>query len=414
MARNPFNPESLATITHAFAKKQTGIVSSSAVMGGGVMFEGEPLTEEAGDFIIQCLMAEMKFMESALRFQRGEGERTFGPKLWSELQVLKDPSRLAGEEVVLADNTNSRFAGRFPVHPDTRIILNSPRDGHSPLAWMFDTEQIDVTIVRDELSILAALDFFDVKHISEVMDDGDAHRTNEHVVAHKQLMREVFAELTELRRGGVNRNVSIARLEEEWTLVRQADEWVAVGVRADAPPDVAEAACAEIERRYAKLQYDNSLSSEAREIIRKIHLKNTGSVALVRRAQKNRGFFMRAKEAYDEGLRNITVGAWSAAVRSLNMARKANPMNPMILANLGWALYHDDTKPPAERREAARQLLVDAEAISDNQAEPSLMLARIDRMEGFRKQAEERLMMVLRKDRANEAARQLLHEIRSS
>lgn len=413
MARNPFNSESLATITHAFAKRQTGIVSSTTVMGGGVLFEGEPLTEDAGEFLIKCLKADVKFMESALRFQREEGPRTFGKRLWEELQVLKNGSSLQSDDVVLADTPIARFAGRFPVHPDTRIILNSPRDGHSPLAWMFDTEKIDVGVVRDELSILATLGFFEVKKLADVVGDDTGPRANEHVAEHKQLMREVLQELHELRAGGVTRNVSIEQLQREWALVRQADEWVAVGIRPDAPPDVAEAACATIEARYRKLQYDNSLSSEAREIVRKIHMKNMGSVNLVRRAQKNRGFFMRAKEAYDEGMRNIQVGAWSAAVRSLNMARKANPMNPLILCNLGWALYHDDTKPPAERKEAARQLLNDAEAISDNQAEPSLMIARIDRAEGHTKQAEERLMNVLRRDRANEEARQLLHEIRT-
>ena len=412
MARHPFNADSLATITQAFARRQTGIVSSSSIAGGGVIFEGEPLTEEAGDFLIACLKAEMNFKESNLRFQRGEGERTFGRKLWEAVQVLKDPRRLTGEDVVLRDTPMSRFAGRFPVHPDTRVILNTPRDGHSPLAWMFDTELIDVATVREDLSILAALGFFEVVQLADVAGEDTGPRTNEHVQAHAEQMKVVLRELNELRSSGVSRNVSIELLQREWALVRQADEWVAVGIRPDAPPDVAESACATIQARYMKLQYDNSLSSEAREIVRKIHMKNMGSVNLVRRAQKNRGFFLRAKEAYDEGLRNIRVGAWSAAVRSLNLARKANPMNPMILCHLGWALYHDDTRPPVERKEAARQLLVDAEAISDNQAEPSLMLARIDRAEGFRKQAEERLMMVLRKDRGNEEARKLLHEIR--
>lgn len=412
MARSPFNQESLETIAHAFAQRKTGIVSSKAVAGGGVLFEGEPLTEAAGDFLIQCLSAEMTFKESALRFQRGEGERTFGRKFWAALQVLKDPKSLQGEQVVLADTPLARFAGRFPVHPDTRIILNSPRDGHSPLAWMFDTEKIDVGIVREELSILAAMKFFEVRELESFADRPGAQK-NEHVLAHTELMKEVLQELTELRRGGVNRNVSVESLEREWALVRQADEWVAVGIRPDAPPDVAESSCSTIEKRYSKLQYDNSLSSEAREIIRKIHMKNMGSVALVRRAQKNRGFFMRAQEAYEEGLRNIRVGAWSAAVRSLNIARKANPMNPLILCNLGWALYHDDTRPPTERKEVARQLLIDADAIADMQAEPALMLARIERAEGMHKQAEERLMSLLRRDRANQEARQLLHEIRS-
>jgi cytochrome c-type biogenesis protein CcmH/NrfG len=101
-------------------------------------------------------------------------------------------------------------------------------------------------------------------------------------------------------------------------------------------------------------------------------------------------------------------------VRLLAAARKANPMNPLILANLGWAIYHDSSQPEHERLDIGRQMVADADAIADNMAEPAMMLARIDLREGMLKQAEQRLRALLRKDQANAEARQLLHEVQQA
>lgn len=413
MARNPFHPKSLQTVVQAFALKQTGILSCGSVPGGGVLFEGEPLTPEAGEWLIQCMAApDLEFMPSELRFQRAEDARSFGRDLWKALSVLQDPARLEMDNVVVQDAELARHALRFPVHPDTRRLLQVPRDGRTPLTWVFDTEEVDPHVVRSDLSVLVAIGFFTTRTMEEIAAEDDGVRANPFVAIQRKTMREIREELTELRRTRATRSTSLETIEREWALVRAADEWVTCGVTPETPPDALERACTATMDRYDKLQYDFSLSSEAREIIRMIHMKNVSGANLVRRAVKNRGLYNVAQDAYGEGMRQLGARNYSLAVKLLSQARKANPMNPMILCNLGWALYHDETRPADARKEMARSILNDAEAISDNQMDPSLMLARIDHAEGMEKQAIERLMMVLRKDKVNTEARELLHRIR--
>ncbi|MCP4804042.1 MAG: hypothetical protein GY913_19490 [Proteobacteria bacterium] len=413
MARNPFHPKSLKLVVEAFAKRQTGILSCGSVPGGGVLFEGEPLTPEAGDWLVECLAApDLEFMPSELRFARSEDAKAFGTTLWNALFVLADARSLDNREVVVLDTDLARYATRFPVHPDTRRMLQVPRDGRSPLEWMFDTEEVDRDIVRADYSVLIALGFFSTKTLQQVLDEDDGVRENQFVAVQRKTMSDIFDELVELRRTKANRGISLETIQREWALVRQANEWVTCGVRNTDSADRVEAAALATMDRYETLQYDFSLSSEAREIIRMIHMKNVSGANLVRRAVKNRGFYNTAKDAYKEGMRQLGARNYSVAVKMLSQARKANPMDPLILANLGWALYHDETRPGPERKEMARSILNDAEAISDNQSDPALMLARIDQAEGFTKQAVARLMGVLRKDKGNSEARELLHKIK--
>ena len=415
MPRNPFHPKSLQLVTHAFAKRQTGILSCGSVPGGGVLFEGEPLTPEAGEWLVQCLAApDLEFMPSELRFQRAEDAKSFGMQLWNALEALANPHALDDPEIVLADTDMSRFALRFPVHPDTRRLLQVPRDGRTPLDWMFDTEEVDRQVCRADLSVLVAIGFFRTRTAAEVAAEDGGPRANPFVAQQRQSMDDVSRELSEIRRSRATRATSLEILQREWALVRQADEWVTCGLSRNAGPEEVERAAVATMDRYEKLQYDFSLSSEAREVIRMIHMKNVSGANLVRRAVKNRGLYNAAQEAYREGMRQLGARNYSVAVKMLSQARKANPMDPMILANLGWALYHDESRPERERKEMARSILNDAEGISDNQSDPSIMLAKIDHAEGYQKQAVARLMGVLRKDKVNTEARDLLHRIRGS
>jgi hypothetical protein len=406
--------ESVQVVLKAWARKQTGILSCSEVPGGAVLFEGEPLTSEALDYAMVCIESRgVSFIPTELRFEAQAPP--LSRALWKRFEQEADGARLKGPDVALKDTPLTEFAGRLPIHPDTRRMLGVPRDGTQPLAWDFDLDDIDPEVVRSDLSALVVAGFFELKRVSESRTDRGELGKNVFVAEEKVHMEACKAELLEMRRTNATRgNVVLEQLQREWSLVRQCDEWYAVGVTSSDPPERVEASCARLEDRYEKLQFDFSLPSEARELMQKMHMKHIGSVNLVRRAMKNRGLFNKAQESYQEGMRQLGAGNFSVAVRLLAAARKANPMNPLILANLGWAIYHDSSQPEHERLDIGRQMVADADAIADNMAEPAMMLARIDLREGMLKQAEQRLRALLRKDQANAEARQLLHEVQQA
>ncbi len=403
--------DSVRVVVTAWAKRQTGILSCSEVPGGAVLFKGEPLTSEALDYAMLCLEAGgVSFIPTELRFEAESPP--LARALWARFEQESDASLLRGPDVGLKDTPLTEFAPRLPVHPDTRRLFGVPRDGTTPLAWDFDLDDIDPDVVLSDMSALVRAGFFELKRVSQGSRDDREVGANTFVIEERQHMDACKAELVSMRQKVATRgNVELEQLKREWSLVRQCDEWYAVGVTSADPPERVESACARLEDRYDNLQHDFSLPSEARELMQMMHMKHIGSVNLVRRAMKNRGLFNKAQESYQEGMRQLNAGNFSTAVRLLAAARKANPMNPLILANLGWAVYHDSSQHEDERTEIGRQLVADADAIADNMAEPAMMLARIDLREGMLKQAEQKLRALLRKDQAHAGARELLHEV---
>jgi tetratricopeptide (TPR) repeat protein len=404
------NVDSLRLVAHAVAGRKTGIVNHPDHMGAAVLIRGQLMNNAAEGFLVECLHLP------GTEFNEMELDRTPTGAFPSR------PLRLAAKSLtsigriktqldkVLRDTLPKTDWGAVGMRPLSRDFMALSRSNNPPLQWLLDMHRSDETVLFLDLALAEALGLIWFEIRPKQVKRDLVHSLAEEQAKHQKELARAIAEL--LKRP-VGPGTSLAELEAEWEIARQADAWPAIGLaRKDLPRDQVDRAIDRARSRYERLCNDNRVPTEAAGVMRKLHMKYNGSANLVGRAVSDRKYAQASEATYKIGEQAEAVGDWRGAQRAYAKAHELNPLNPMVVAKLGWAMYQNCQGDPIRLKEA-KDVLENGAAISDNVPDPLLYLAEIEAREGSRWRAELLLIDLLTRDGNDLRARKLLREVRS-
>jgi tetratricopeptide (TPR) repeat protein len=410
MSERACNVDSLRVVAHAVAGRKTGILNHWSRQGAAVLIRGQLMSDAALGFLTECLyMDGATFDEIELdRTPRGvfpsKPLRIAATPLCSTARIQSQLGR------VMRDTLPTTDWGAVGMRPLTRDFMALSRTNDPPLQWLVDMHRSDEVVLFADLALAETLGLIWFQDRAKRVKRDLTHDRAEREARHQRQLAKTIAAL--LRRP-VGVGTSVAELNAEWEVVRQADAWPAVGLaRKDLAADVIHAAIDRARSRYDRLSEDNRVPTEAAGIMRKLHMKYNGSANLVGRALADRKHVHASAAVYKMGEQAQAAGDWSGAYKAYEKAHELNPLSPMVVAKLGWALYKISRGDPV-RLQNARDLLENGAAISDNVPDPLLYLAELEALEGNRWRAELLLIDLLTRDANNARARKLLRSIRA-
>lgn len=170
---------------------------------------------------------------------------------------------------------------------------------------------------------------------------------------------------------------ALLRLRREEHDLREAAPAVVLGVPTTAEAELVKQAADRMRQRYAAMSRDESLPVEGRTLAAQI---------LSRIDESERGF-ARARSAavtkVDEEMllkfarEQIGRRNWEQAEKALRKARQMRSDHPAVLANLGWVILSNPSRPAEARTEEARELLLLSEQFDPHNADGQHYLAEL-------------------------------------
>lgn len=131
----------------------------------------------------------------------------------------------------------------------------------------------------------------------------------------------------------------VARLQREWSLIQDADDWTVIGASPSMSADTISRACARMQVRYAKLAKDQRLGPEGTQLAGQIAQRVNEAVLRIQRGDARSGQGASPQQLLADAKRLCDARKWDDAAKKLLVARKRTH-DPDVLAWLGWAVLH--------------------------------------------------------------------------
>lgn len=170
----------------------------------------------------------------------------------------------------------------------------------------------------------------------------------------------------------------LGRLRREAGDLGAASPAVVLGVPADADAALVQDAAARMRARYLEMTRDESLPAEARDLAAQILEKVEDAARNFFKARAAQGAAALDENRLLAAARElIAQRKWDQAERVLARARQLRADHAGVLANLGWAVYHNPARPVEARTAEARELLALAEQFDPYDGEGQYYLAEL-------------------------------------
>ena len=227
--------------------------------------------------------------------------------------------------------------------------------------------------------------------------------------------------------------LTLRRLRREVAQVKTTDDWTVLGIPRSADLDLVERARQRMADRYARISTDENYSDEihnmAREIASRVEeaaqrIKDRSARMAVHRATPPPPMdpvpepdeyaadpATYADQLFLKGQAALASGDAVSAIRVLREARNEQLDSARNMAWLGWALYQETSRPLAERRKAAMELLELADQFDSEYPDGQFFLAAVEAEANMHKRASARLRRVLRARPEHMLARRLYDEV---
>lgn len=148
--------------------------------------------------------------------------------------------------------------------------------------------------------------------------------------------------------------VPVQRLRREAATLRDADPWTVLGLPRRSLPETIRFTAARMKHRYQILDQDPDpeVRALAAEVLRRVTSAESELLALKE---------VLAETPVDDWIRRGTEELarkdWARAERCFAQAREATPDNPLALAHLGWARFHNASRPKSVREDEGKELI---------------------------------------------------------
>lgn len=318
--------------------------------------------------------------------------------LWACALAAANPAALANAlDAAWVQRSSATAAARLPLSMTTRRVLAQPNSPRHSLLDLIASADVSVSKVDRELSALVAIGFFRMRRAAN-----RGPKRPRSVPLRDRTPARTASDAMMLR-----------RLERDWALVRDADDWTVIGASPTMAADTVQRACERMTTRYARAENDPNASPEARALAHRIGRRVDEAVENIRGGSAMTQAEARVrKDPMGEGRRQVSAGNWTLAVRCFAMARKLAE-NASNVAWLGWATYNDPTKPEARRKSRGLEMLALAESMGGHASEVQLLRARADNAEGDLVRAWNRLERLVENDPSDAEAAALLADVRA-
>jgi hypothetical protein len=386
--------EALRMLARLWAQRRTGVLRSPHMRGEARIIEGRAARPQDRTWIVQA--AYVGGVEVHACNVLAVPGLDLLPELWACAMALANPSAVLGAlDASLVERSAARRLDELPLAVATRRLLSGQRRPDQDLRHLCQVSGIAPEAVAQELSALVALGLFRLRRAA-----GRTRRARLHTVTPAQ--------------PGDNRQIQALRkrLEREWGLLADADDWTVVGVSQHMDAEVIRRACERMLGRYAQVASREDLPEDVRELARSIHNRVERAVGEIRAGRALTSTQRRLHEdPLSEGRRRLAAGDFANAARCFTMARNQGE-SALNVALLGWALYNDPGRPREARTERGMELLGLAESMGGHAHDVQLLRARAESAEGDLVRAWTRLDRILETDPDHTDARVLLTEVR--
>ena len=355
---------SLRTLAAAWADRATGTVTSPGAEPV-TLVAGEGSSLDAPDRLAAAICAP------GLEFTPDEVEHDglnvpLGGLLVEAARLVADPRAIRRRPRVLVSEGPrfSRARHRLPLPSVTQALLSQALRSGMTLQEALRAEGVGAGVVADDLAALVALEFIELQPVPRRPDE-------DHQITLSQ---------PAITPAAVSPGIVIAlRLEREWTLFEESDDWAVLGLRSGSSSHQVNAAGRRMRHRYLSLADRDDLSEAAQATGRR--LLERVDIA-VRRLLS--GAPPRTPPPDASGLQAVRVG-WLAveeldydeARRWFERARKDPRTAAAAMAGLGWVEMIDPLSP-AEAQDDGIVLLRLAAGVEPGDARIRWLLARAE------------------------------------
>ncbi len=386
--------DALRALARIWSQRQTGVLRSPHMRGEARLIEGRAARPQDRTWIVQsAYVGAVELHPCTVLPVPG---LDLLPELWACALALANPSAVLGVlDASLVERSAARRVGELPLSAATRRLLAQDRRPNQDLRVLCQVSDIAPEAVAQEISAMVALGMFRLRRAA-----GRSHRQPLHTVTPAQPGE---ARHTQALR---------TRLEREWGLLRDADDWTVVGVSPNMDAVVIRRACERMLTRYQAVGDHRDMPEDVRELARAIHDRVERAVGEIQAGRAlTAGQRQLHQDPVAEGRRRLAAGDYANAARCFTLARQQGE-SALNVALLGWALYNDSGRPHAARTERGLELLGLAESMGGHAHDVQLLRARADLAEGDLVRAWTRLDRILDSDPENRDVRVLLTDVR--
>ncbi|MCB9781118.1 MAG: hypothetical protein H6742_21305 [Alphaproteobacteria bacterium] len=336
---------SLSALVAVWADRRTGRFAAPGAQGTVDVVDGEP-RDAAG-----LVWLATAVCRPGLRFvpMTGGGTAQLGSRLGA---TLLEAGRRAADRAGLQGLERGRLVvgprgdalERLPLRAASRRVLREVAGRREPLLQTLDHIGIAPELVAEDLAALVALGLVQLRPgesrwSASSVDTGERNR-----LAIRRLQ---------------------ARLDRDWSTLRDADDWQVLGVPKDAPPDLVARGAARMRHRYA--QADEGVDDEiSRETVRQVRARVEAAIEHLGAAaeQHDPPESPDPARALRLGQAAAVSGDLAQARRWLSVAARKDEHDPEIMAWYGWVLVVDPTVRSDRARRRGLALLAMARAVA--------------------------------------------------
>ena len=371
-----------------WATKRTGLFIGAEGVRAAVV-DGEPKNREHLERVMAFIygeeMVQFKNADSPLK----RPKPVLGTHLLKAAERVSKPDRVRkAAGAMLVPGQHGGILKKLPVPDQLREVL----DGESRVSVM-DVLKHDADLAEDVATLL----------VMKVLRLAKPSQ-NERLPASERKDR-IDATRTALL---------LRRLEREWDIVKEADDYTVLGVSPDTPESDIAPAAQRMQERYAKIAADDGAHPKARKLAQRIFQKVAAAATRMAEGSATGGSseLPDEKTAFAEGTKHLEQGDFARAVKWFALARKYSSNDASNVGYLGWAVYNDPGRPKSKRHSKGRELLELSDFINPHAEGPQLFLAQVELAEGDPERARARMERLLALEPGYKPAQKLLATIR--
>ncbi len=397
-AQNKPQRDAVRLVAKIWARESTGVLQSSA--GRAVIVGGEPRDEVS----LESLIGTMYTTDAEFTFHDVIAKKGLpvASQIW-EIASQRANSKAIRQRLdhALVERPGARGIGRLPLSEDTRQVLAQDNSPRHTLGDLIASAKADTGNVCHEVSVLIVLGLCKLRQAAA---RGSTAKAPEAAASPSQAAPRTRSSSRDER--------VVQRLQLEWNVIENADDYTVVGISPDMPDEIVQRACDRMLRRYTKLKENEALPPEAQELAIQIHKRISEAVLRLQqgcgRRQDKRSSDL---DPFEAGLIFADERDWTRAVKCFNMARHRDPNNGRNVAWLAWAVFNDPSFPAEKRAKKAQDLMILAESLTSGNPTIIKLAAHLDYATGDLVRAWNRLDLLATRNPDDAEVRELLVKV---
>ena len=337
---------SLRTLTEAWAMRGTGTVRSPVVSDAHLV-SGEGTDVDDPDRLARAVCApELEFVSEEV--EHVGMTVPLGGLMMEAARLLGCPNAVTQSPRVRLRSTDlyKRVIHRIPLATATRAVLGHAVQNHLTLGEALRMEGLGAGVVADDLAALVTLGLIE-------LDTPESERADALVPFAPTPVDLPAFTLTEAEEKALK-----GRLEREWAMVRDVDDWTVLGLQPGAARVRIEAAARRMNARYRTVVDDPLLGQETHEVAQRLFERSQKAARrlLAGITPDAPPAVSGASEALDRGWKAVEREDFVEARRCFALARRDPRGQSSGLAGEGWIDVVDPRSTMAERQEGLELL----------------------------------------------------------